>query len=156
MKTILLLFVLLSFITLKAQSIISIGTDANIDISMGADICSDSLSGSISGEGSFCGNPTDVEIGQSDVIPTEFVLEQNFPNPFNPSTKISWQSPLSGYQTLKVYDVLGKEVATLVDENKSAGSYEVEFDASNLSSGLYLCKLQAGDFVSTKKMILIK
>ncbi|MEJ5306551.1 MAG: T9SS type A sorting domain-containing protein [Ignavibacteria bacterium] len=94
-----------------------------------------------------------------DEIPTEFTLNQNYPNPFNPSTKISWQSPVSGYTTLKVYDVLGKEVGTLVNEYLNAGSYEVEFNAGqtrNLSSGVYLYKLQVGEFVQTKKMILAK
>jgi hypothetical protein len=96
-------------------------------------------------------------------IPTEFSLEQNYPNPFNPSTKISWQSPVSSHQTLKIYDVLGNEVATLVDEYREAGSYEVTFDASELSSGIYFYriaihsdKLTAGSFVETKKMLLIK
>ncbi len=65
-------------------------------------------------------------------LPTEYELTQNYPNPFNPSTKISWQSPVGSHQTLKVYDVLGNEVATLVDEFREAGSYEVEFDASNI------------------------
>jgi hypothetical protein len=88
--------------------------------------------------------------------PSTFELYQNYPNPFNPSTKISWQYPVAGHQSIKVYDVLGNEVATLVDEHKTAGSYEVEFDASNLSSGVYLYKLQAGNFVETKKMILLK
>ena len=75
----------------------------------------------------------------SDAEPVyEFALEQNYPNPFNPSTKISWQSPVSSWQTLKVYDVLGNEVATLVNEEKPAGSYEVEFNAGGLSSGVYL------------------
>ncbi|GIV46068.1 MAG: hypothetical protein KatS3mg036_0886 [Ignavibacterium sp.] len=85
-----------------------------------------------------------------------FSLEQNYPNPFNPSTKISWQSPVSSWQTLKVYDILGNEVATLVDEYREAGKYEVEFDAENLSSGIYLYKLQAGSFIDTKKMILMR
>jgi len=89
-------------------------------------------------------------------IPTEFTLEQNYPNPFNPSTKISWQSPVSSHQSLKVYDVLGNEVATLVNEEKPAGSYEVDFDASQLSSGIYFYKLQAGSFFETKKMLLLK
>jgi hypothetical protein len=92
--------------------------------------------------------------------PVNFSLEQNFPNPFNPTTKISWQSPVSGWQTLKVYDVLGNEVATLIDEYKNAGSYEVEFKSSvgsiQLASGIYFYKLQAGDFIQTKKMVLIK
>ncbi len=97
---------------------------------------------------------TDVEYEKP--IPTEFVLAQNYPNPFNPSTKISWQSPVGGHQTLKVYDVLGNEVATLVDEYREAGRYEVEFNAENLSSGIYLYKLSAGSFTETKKMTLIK
>ncbi|HCY77811.1 MAG TPA: hypothetical protein DHV28_18020 [Ignavibacteriales bacterium] len=86
----------------------------------------------------------------------DYSLEQNYPNPFNPSTKIRWQSPVSSHQTLKIYDVLGNEVATLVDEYREAGRYELEFNASNLSSGVYIYKLQAGDYVSSKKMILIK
>ena len=89
-------------------------------------------------------------------IPTEFILHQNYPNPFNPSTKISWQSPVSSHQTLKIYDVLGNEVATLVNEHRNAGSYEVDFNASALSSGVYFYRIQAGDFVETKKMMLVK
>lgn len=85
-----------------------------------------------------------------------FVLEQNYPNPFNPNTKISWQSPESAWQTLKVYDILGNEVETLVNEFKNAGSHEINFDASNLPSGIYLYHLQIGEFTKSKKMILIK
>lgn len=89
-------------------------------------------------------------------IPNKFSLEQNYPNPFNPTTKISWQSPVSSWQTLKVYDVLGNEAATLVNEYRDAGSYEIEFDASSLPSGVYFYKLQSGDFIQTRKMTLIK
>ena len=89
-------------------------------------------------------------------IPSEFVLYQNYPNPFNPSTIISWQSPVSSWQTLKVYDILGNEIASLVNEEKPAGNYEVKFDASSLSSGVYFYKLQSGSFVETKKMLLMK
>jgi len=93
-------------------------------------------------------------------LPTKFTLEQNYPNPFNPSTKISWQSPVGSWQTLKVFDVLGKEVATLVNEYKDAGSYEVEFSPAssikNLTSGIYFYQLKAGEFHETKKMLLIK
>ncbi len=85
-----------------------------------------------------------------------FSLSQNYPNPFNPSTKISWQTPVGSWQTLKVYDVLGKEVATLVDEYRNAGSYEVEFDASNITSGVYYYQLRVGEYVETKKMVLLK
>ena len=91
-----------------------------------------------------------------DNIPEEFSLEQNYPNPFNPSTKISWQSPVGSHQTLKVYDLLGKEVATLIDEYKPAGKYEVEFDAAHLSSGVYFYALQTNEFTQIKKLILMK
>ena len=86
----------------------------------------------------------------------EFSLEQNYPNPFNPSTTIKYSIPSSGFVSLKVYDVLGNEVATLINEEKSAGSYEVEFSAAGLSSGIYFYKLQSGNLVETKKMILLR
>ena len=88
--------------------------------------------------------------------PNIYNLAQNYPNPFNPTTKISWQSPVGSWQTLKVYDVLGNEVAKLVDEYKPAGNYEIIFDAKNLSSGVYFYKLQISSFVETKKMILLR
>jgi len=87
---------------------------------------------------------------------TNYQLCQNYPNPFNPSTKISYQLPKAGNITLKVFDVLGKEVTTLVNEYKNIGRYEIEFNANNLPSGVYFYQLKAGNFVQTKKMILIK
>ncbi len=89
-------------------------------------------------------------------VPEEFGLLQNYPNPFNPSTVISWQLPVSSYVSLKVYDVLGNEVAELVDENKEAGFYETRFDGSTLASGIYVYRLMAGSYVSTRKMLMIK
>jgi len=101
------------------------------------------------------GNVTGIEnIGLD--FPEEFMLEQNFPNPFNPSTTFKYSIPNSEFVTLKVYDVLGNEVATLVNEEKPAGIYEVEFDASRLSSGVYLYKLSAGDFSDVNKLMLLK
>ncbi len=95
---------------------------------------------------------------ENDLVPTEFVLYQNYPNPFNPSTSIQYAISSMQFVTLKVYDLLGREVATLVNEEKPAGSYNVEFRMQNLelSSGIYFYKLQAGSFVETKKMILLK
>jgi protocatechuate 3,4-dioxygenase beta subunit len=90
------------------------------------------------------------------VVPDKFELSQNYPNPFNPSTTISWQSPVSGFQTLKVYNILGVEVATLVNEWKEAGSYTINFDASQLTSGTYFYKLTIGNFSQVRKMMLIK
>ena len=92
----------------------------------------------------------------SNETPSSFLLEQNYPNPFNPTTKISWQSSVSSWQTLKVYDILGNEIATLVNEYKPAGSYEVEFNTSGLVSGIYFYQLTSGSQVFTKKMMLIK
>ena len=83
-------------------------------------------------------------------------LSQNYPNPFNPITEIQYLIPEISFVTLKVYDVLGNEIATLVNEEKVTGNYEISFNASNLPSGVYLYKLQAGSFVQTKKMILLK
>ena len=87
---------------------------------------------------------------------SEFTLEQNYPNPFNPSTSISYSISEIEFVTLKVYDVLGNEITTLVDEEKPIGIYDVIFDATRLPSGVYFYRLQAGDFVETKKMVLMK
>ena len=90
------------------------------------------------------------------VAPKEFKLEQNFPNPFNPTTTIQYQLPENNKVTLKVYDILGSELKTLVNEEQEAGYKEVKFDASNVASGIYIYKLQAGKHVSIKKMMVIK
>jgi len=86
----------------------------------------------------------------------EFQLNQNYPNPFNPETKISYSLPLEEFVTIKVYDVLGREVTTLVNEKESAGIHEINLNASAFSSGTYFYKMQAGNFVASKKLILIK
>ena len=103
------------------------------------------------------GTATGVEEYSSD-LPSSFELSQNYPNPFNPSTVINYQLPSPGYVTLKVYDLLGREVATLVNEYKNAGSYNSHFSILNseLSSGIYFYTIQSGNFAQTKKMILIK
>jgi hypothetical protein len=106
--------------------------------------------------------PTNVE--SSNPVLSGFYLEQNYPNPFNPSTTIKFEIPSvlasgakqSQFVTLKVYDILGNEVATLVNEEKQPGVYEVEFDAAKLTSGIYFYQLQAGNFSQTKKMVLLR
>ena len=97
-------------------------------------------------------NEIDVEVSPL----TEFSLEQNFPNPFNPTTTISFSIPSFAFTSLKVYDILGNEVATLLSEEKSAGTYELQFDASILTSGVYIYRLSAGSFTEMKKMILLR
>jgi hypothetical protein len=88
--------------------------------------------------------------------PKEFDLAQNYPNPFNPATVISYQLPVTNHVSLKVYDAIGREVATLVNEIKEAGYYFVSFDASNLSSGIYFAQLQSGEKMQLKKLVLVK
>ncbi len=86
----------------------------------------------------------------------KFELSQNYPNPFNPTTIINYSVPTSSLVTIKVYDVLGREIAKLVNEQKTAGTYSVQFNGSALSSGVYFYRMQAGDFVQTKKLLLMK
>ena len=102
----------------------------------------------------FIGDPTIISNAKQDIV--TFGLYQNFPNPFNPSTKIIYQIPEISFVTIKVFDVLGKEIATLVNGEKPAGNYEVKFDGTNLPSGIYFYQLRAGSFVQTKKMLMIK
>jgi Secretion system C-terminal sorting domain len=104
----------------------------------------------ISGEGHMS------DVGDEEIFPKEFSLSQNYPNPFNPSTSIQYAISSKQYVTLKVYDVLGNEVAVLVNEEKPAGNYEINFDAGRLSSAVYYYQLRAGNFVETKKMIYLK
>jgi hypothetical protein len=93
-------------------------------------------------------------IGSS--IPDRYILSQNYPNPFNPTTMIEFSMPQSGFASLRVYDLLGREIATLLNEEKPAGSFRASFDASHLTSGTYYYVLNAGNFTATKKMVLVK
>jgi glucuronoarabinoxylan endo-1,4-beta-xylanase len=89
-------------------------------------------------------------------LPAHFVLEQNYPNPFNPTTVVRYQLPAAGDVTLAVYDLLGREVTVLVSGRADAGVHEVTFDGSGLSSGVYLYRLSAGDFVQARRLLLLK
>ncbi len=102
------------------------------------------------------GSDNPVNVDDKSYLPLAFSLEQNYPNPFNPSTIIKFQLPTNSSTRLIVYDLLGREVATLVNEQKPAGNYEAEWNASNLPSGLYIYLLRVGNFVQMKKMILLK
>jgi len=92
----------------------------------------------------------------SSLIPSKYELSQNYPNPFNPTTKINFAIPKQGLVTMKIYDVLGREVRTLVNEVKQAGNYTVDFNAMEFASGVYFYKLTSGDFSDIKRMILVK
>ena len=97
-----------------------------------------------------------MDVGEEEELPRSYVLEQNYPNPFNPETEIRYGIPVGGRVLVRVYTMLGEEVVTLVDEEQSAGWHTATFGGSTLSSGLYLYRLETSDFVSIKKMILLK
>jgi hypothetical protein len=92
----------------------------------------------------------------SSELPREFNLQQNYPNPFNPTTRIDFQIPRSSQVSVVVFDMLGREVAVLVDEKLSVGSYSTQWSAAGFASGVYLCRLQAGEFVQTRKLLLLR
>ncbi|ROL56485.1 T9SS C-terminal target domain-containing protein, partial [Bacteroidetes/Chlorobi group bacterium ChocPot_Mid] len=109
----------------------------------------------------FATTPFDITVGIEEIsknIPFDFSLNQNYPNPFNPTTTISYSIPKESFVTIKIYDVLGKEVATLVDEFQKPGTYNYQLSIGNyqLSSGVYFYKMDAGNFSETKKLILLK
>jgi hypothetical protein len=97
-----------------------------------------------------------VNIGNQGETPVSYNLSQNYPNPFNPATKINFSIPKGEFVSLKVYDILGREVSTLVNKQMTVGTYSIDFDASKLSSGVYFYRLDAGSFTQTKKMIVQK
>jgi hypothetical protein len=101
---------------------------------------------------------TSVGVEENNYInsPIEFALSQNYPNPFNPGTVIRYQLPVASQISLKVFNVLGNEITTLVNDYKPAGSYDVDFSSANLSSGVYFYQLKAGTVIQTRKMLLIK
>ncbi|HSD62184.1 MAG TPA: T9SS type A sorting domain-containing protein [Ignavibacteriaceae bacterium] len=104
----------------------------------------------------FNGAYTYTQIAEVNAAPFNFALNQNYPNPFNPTTNIEFNVGQTSQVTLKVYDILGKETASLLNEYKNAGTYTVEFNASNLPSGIYICTLTAGNFTASKKLLLLK
>jgi len=105
---------------------------------------------------------TDGQYQYSDIVtidiaaPAQFELKQNFPNPFNPSTYITYNLPSDGFVTMKVYDIVGSEIATLVNEEKKAGSYLITFDGANISSSIYICTMTGNSFIKSIKMLMIK
>ncbi|MEX1276946.1 MAG: T9SS type A sorting domain-containing protein, partial [Bacteroidota bacterium] len=113
-------------------------------------------SGSISNEGGSLKNPATSIDGPGDVVPQSFFVDQNFPNPFNPSTTISYGLPSEENVVVKVYSMLGQEVATLFEGRQAAGTYQMQFNASHLPSGAYIYRVQAGSSTVVKQMMLLK
>ena len=106
----------------------------------------------VNGNFTYYNLSNEIEVG----VPSSFAMSQNYPNPFNPSTKINYDLPVDGKVSILLYDMTGRQVANLVNEVKTAGYYTVTFNASNLASGMYFYRISAGNFVSTKKMVLVK
>jgi hypothetical protein len=114
-------------------------------------------SGTINADGtSYNGAMTTTGVEQISELPIDYILSQNYPNPFNPSTNIEYSIPSESFVELKVYDVLGNEVASLVNEQQQAGIYRAEFIAENLPSGMYLARITANEFTRVVKMTLLK
>jgi photosystem II stability/assembly factor-like uncharacterized protein len=128
----------------------------NLAISSLAVNTGDYIFAGTSGSGVFRSVNSTTSVNNYSNIPNNFFLSQNYPNPFNPSTKISYSVPRTSFITLKFYDILGKEITTLVNAEKTLGNYEVDLDGSNISSGVYFYRMQAGSFSDTKKLILLK
>ncbi len=119
-------------------------------------VCAQDIHGNLSSPSNEVSyTPTGVD-NQANSRPTSYNLDQNYPNPFNPTTTISYELPANSFVTLKVYNILGEEVATLVNEKENAGSYIVKYDGSKMASGVYFYRLNAGSFVSVKKLVVLK
>jgi len=116
----------------------------------------DYINGEIRGQVVYDSDEAVTEVNDRKTLPVGFSLEQNYPNPFNPATVISYQLSSVTHVTLKVYDVLGRQVAIPVDQNQEAGAYIVRFNGTNLPSGVYFYRLSAGNQLITKKMLLLK
>ncbi len=113
-------------------------------------------SGTINVDGGSWNSPLASDVQQISGLPKDYTLNQNYPNPFNPTTNIEYSIPEASFVELKVYDVLGNEVATLVNEEQSAGVYRADFSGNNLASGLYIARITAGNYTNTVKMTLMK
>jgi len=131
-------------------------TTSGAQVNVEADGSNPPNSGTITVNSTSYNSAIILSVEQINGLPQNFNLTQNYPNPFNPSTKIEYSIPKESMVQLKVYDILGKEVATLVNEEQAAGSYRADFSGANLSSGIYIAKLQTGNFTKTIKMTLMK
>lgn len=101
-------------------------------------------------------NLTELILIDENIVPDKFALSQNYPNPFNPVTTIKYQIPADGLVKIVLYNILGKEVMTVVNKYQAAGNYQINFDASNLSSGVYFYKMQSGTFSDMKRMMVVR
>ncbi len=158
MKIKIIFFAVLITCSLSAQSVLTLDAGTTMGVFSGADLCANTINGSgvIYGGGTVCGGIVAVEPVLTNEIPESFGISQNYPNPFNPVTTIKYQLPVLSKVNITVYDILGRVSAVLIDSRQAAGYYSVTFDAGDLSSGIYICKIEAGSFVKSMKMSVIK
>jgi len=158
MKTKFFVLYILLGVSVYSQSVLTLGPGTSMGVFTGTDLCVNIINGSglLFGGGTICGGLVAIEPPAGNEIPREYVLMQNYPNPFNPVTKIGLRIADFGFVSLKIFDITGKEIAVLVNENMSAGVYNIDFDASHLASGTYFYRMEANGFTDIKKMMLVK
>jgi len=158
MKTIILITILCISSSVYTQSALTLGAGTSMGVTTGANLCANVINGSgiLYGGGTICGGLVAVEPITSLEIPQTFDMLQNYPNPFNPVTVIKYQIPNASYLTIKMYDQLGRETATLYEGEQETGYYQATVDGTNLASGIYYCRLTSEGFTKVIKMLLIK
>lgn len=158
MKTIIIITILLLAISANSQSVLTLGTGSSMGVTTGANLCANVINGPgiLYGGGNICGGLVAVDPAASNEQPGTFNMSQNYPNPFNPVTVIRYQLPQAAFVSVKLYDQLGREILQLFAGERQAGFYELTVDGTNLASGIYYCRLIAGDYTKIIKMSLIK
>jgi hypothetical protein len=163
MKKIIILSFFLLAATANSQSVLTIESGTTLGVLTGADLCANIINGTgtLYGGGTICGGIVVIEPITTNELPDKFKLKQNYPNPFNPKTIIKFDIPskVKGEMSnvkLVVFDILGSEIETLVDEKLKSGTYEVDFDGANYTSGVYFYEISIGNFRETRKMVLLK
>ena len=143
---------------LLSQSSLTLDAGTTMGVLTGTDLCANIINGSgiIYGSGTICGGLVAIEPVSQNEIPNSFAMSQNYPNPFNPVTTILYQLPVFSNARIVLYDILGQETALLFEGLQPAGYYRLQFDASHLASGIYIYKIEAGNFVKSMKMSVVK
>lgn len=158
MKTIIIITILLLAVSANSQSVLTLGAGSSMGVTTGANLCANVINGPgiLYGGGNICGGLVAVDPAASNELPGTFNMSQNYPNPFNPATVIRYQLPQAAFVSVKLYDQLGREILQLFAGERQAGFYELTVDGTNLASGIYYCRLIAGDYTKIIKMSLIK
>ena len=165
MRKLTILTILFFTSAVYSQSVLTIGAGASLGVLTGTDLCANTINGGelIYGGGTICGGLVAVEPVSSAELPVNFGVPQNYPNPFNPVTTVKYRLPKVSYVSVKLYDQPGKEIGVLFEGSQSAGYYSLTFDGSEFASGIYFCRITAGqtgsgylDFSKTIKMLLVK